>query len=64
MDCIYVKVHAVVHGKHVILSISQKQVHVSTMTKTMNHDCVEGSYNALIILFKTRLKTICTVRTI
>ena len=35
MDCIYVKVHAVVHGKHVILSISQKQVHVhvSTMTK-------------------------------
>ena len=31
MDCIYVKVHAVVHGKHVILSISQKQV--STMTK-------------------------------
>ena len=33
MDCIYmyVKVHAGVHGKHVILSISQKQV--STMTK-------------------------------
>ena len=26
MDCIYVKVHAVVHGKHVILSTSQKQV--------------------------------------